>query len=61
MLSPFIFLQCKRPIKVAENIIIRELLDNIFSARLLHDELKIVNKVRPTALLSNVITFHNTR
>jgi hypothetical protein len=49
-----------RPIKVTENIIIIELLDNIFSALPLHNKLKIVNKGRPTAPLPNVITYQNT-
>ena len=47
-------------VKVAENIIITELLDNIFSARPLHNKLKILNKGRPTAPLPNVITHQNT-
>jgi len=50
-----------RPIKVVESILIKELLDKIFSMRPLHDKLKTVNKGRPTATLCNVITYHNTR
>ena len=61
MLSKFVFLQCMRPIKVVESILIKELLDKIFSMRPLHDKLKTVNKGRPTATLCNVITYHNTR
>jgi hypothetical protein len=58
--APYIYDISNLRVKVAENIIITELLANIFSARPLHNKLKILNKGRPTAPLPNVITYQIT-
>jgi hypothetical protein len=41
-LFPYLFIL--RPIKMAENIVIKEVLNNPFSVRTLHDKLRKVNK-----------------
>jgi hypothetical protein len=46
---------------MAENIIIKEILNNPFSARPFHDKLGIVNKIRPTPRLLNLIIRHKTK
>jgi len=43
---------------MAENIIIKEVLDNPFSVRQLRDKLRMANKGRPTSPLSCVINHH---
>jgi hypothetical protein len=50
-----------RPIQVAKNMVIKELLDQPFCERPLRDELRILNKGRPTPPLPNVITHHKTK
>jgi hypothetical protein len=49
--SPFIIVRCFKTDTLAENIFIKELLDNQLSIRPLHDKLRIANKRRPTAPL----------
>jgi hypothetical protein len=46
---------------MAENLIIKELLNNLFSARPFHDKLRIVNKIHPTPRLLNLIIRHKTK
>jgi len=46
---------------MAENIVIKELLDSPYSVRPLHDKLRTVNSGRPTPPLPNFITHHNTK
>jgi hypothetical protein len=60
MLSPSVYTVLS-PIKMAENIIINELLNNPFSVGPLHDKLRIMNKGRPTPWLHNLITHHKTK
>ena len=61
MLSPFTFLLYVHTDKMAENIAITELSDNVFSVRPLYDKLSTVNRGRPTSQLSNLITPHKTK
>jgi hypothetical protein len=60
MLSPS-FYNVLRPIKIAENIIIKEILNNPFSTGPFHDKLRTVNKIRPTPRLLNLIIRHKTK
>jgi len=46
---------------MAENIFIKELLDKPFAAHTINGKLRTTNKSRPTPLLPNVITQHETR
>jgi len=46
---------------MAENIIVKEILNNPFSARPFHDKLRIVNKIRRTPRLLNLIIRHKTK
>ena len=46
---------------MAEDVIIKELLDNPFSVRQLRDKLRMANKCRPTSPLPSVITHHRLR
>jgi len=46
---------------MAENIGIKEFLDNPFSLRPLHNKLRIMNIGRPAPPLPNVITHHKTK
>ena len=46
---------------MAENIVIKKLLNNTFSMRPLHDKLRTVNEGRPTPTLPNFVTFHKTK
>jgi len=46
---------------MAENVVIKELLDNPFSMRPIHDKGRIVNKDRHISPLLNVITHHKTK
>jgi hypothetical protein len=59
-LSLSIILQCLRLIKLAENIVIKEQLDNPFSVRPIHDKVWIVNKGRPTPPIPNLITHYKS-
>jgi hypothetical protein len=43
---------------MAENIIIKKILDNPFSVRPVHDKLRMVNKGRPTSPPPSLITHH---
>ena len=55
MLSPS-FYSVVKPIKIAENIAIKELLDNQFSMRPLYEKLTIVKRGCPTPQFHNVMT-----
>jgi hypothetical protein len=46
---------------MAENIVIKELLDSPYSVRPLHDKLRTENSGRPTPPLPNSITHHKTK
>jgi hypothetical protein len=50
-----------RPIKMSENTVIQEVLDNVFYVRQLEDKLRIKNKGRPPSLLSSLITHNKTK
>jgi hypothetical protein len=54
-------LQCSRPFNMAEIVIIKELVDNLFPVRPLHYLFKIVNKGRPTLPIPNLITHYKTK
>jgi hypothetical protein len=55
------FYSVLRPIKMAENIVTKELSGNLFSMRPLHDKLRIVNAGRPTPPLHNVTVHHKIK
>jgi hypothetical protein len=46
---------------MAENVVIKEVLNNPFSVRPLHDKLRIVNKSWPTPPSPNVIAYHKNK
>jgi hypothetical protein len=49
------FYSVLKPIKVAKNVVMKELLDNPFSLHLLRDKLRVINKGRRTPLLPKSI------
>ena len=61
MLSPFVVLPCFRPIKMIENIVIRQPLDIPFSVHPLHNNSRTENEVQPTRPPPNLISHHKTK